>query len=455
MSAEATIQINGLSHFYGTGALRKQILFEVQADVKPGEIVIMTGPSGSGKTTLLTLIGALRSVQEGSLCVLGRELYRASRSVRAQVRRGIGYIFQAHNLLGSITAVENVEMALQLHRRHSARERRMQALQMLEAVGLEERAYHYPHQLSGGQKQRVAIARALVTKPRLILADEPTAALDKQSGREVVDLMYHLAKGQGCTVLLVTHDNRILDVADRIIHMEDGQLSSFTQAVLAGTQRMLDLVAMNNRNGELTRQIERMPVGPFASLVEQLTRELENFLNSIDMLNHDAFDSMLDQVIEAFTFKVGQMTNADRATLFLLDAERGELWSKVARDGGRPLEIRIPASAGIAGHVISTGCLLNVADAYDDPRFHRGVDERTGYRTRSVLCVPIFSRKNEVVGVIQLLNKRDGTFDAADEQQVTSLAVNFGIILESWTHMRSLASQRLARAEQGTSTHPA
>jgi adenylate cyclase len=109
---------------------------------------------------------------------------------------------------------------------------------------------------------------------------------------------------------------------------------------------------------------------------------------------------------------------------------------------------------GIAGHVVSTGHLLNVADAYDDPRFHRGVDERTGYRTRSVLCVPVCSRKNGVIGVIQLLNKRDGTFDAPDEQYVTSLAANFGIILESWTHMRTVASQRLTHAKEGPSTHP-
>lgn len=448
MAQEATIQIDSVNHYYGSGELRKQILFNIQADVRAGEIVIMTGPSGSGKTTLLTLIGALRSVQEGSLRVLGHELCRAGQAVRMNVRRSIGYIFQAHNLLDSITALENVEMSLHLHRGFSGGQRRKLAREMLEMVGLGQRAHHYPHQLSGGQKQRVAIARALVTKPKVILADEPTAALDKRSGREVVDLMQDLAKRQGSTVLLVTHDNRILDIADRIIHMEDGRLSSFTGAVLSGTQRMLEFVAINNRKGELTTQIERMPAAEFANLVERVTVEFQNFLSTIDLLNHEAFESMLDQVIEAFTFKVGQITNADRVTLYLLDRERGELWSKVARSGHNPLEIRIPASSGIAGHVATTGQLMNVADAYEEPLFHRGVDERTGYRTRTVLCAPIMAHGNNVVGVIQLLNKRDGLFDRDDEQRVLSFAASFAVILDSWVRMRQLAE---ARRNQPTS----
>ncbi|MCX8071592.1 MAG: GAF domain-containing protein [Candidatus Binatia bacterium] len=159
------------------------------------------------------------------------------------------------------------------------------------------------------------------------------------------------------------------------------------------------------------------------------------------MLNHEAFESMLDQVIEAFTFKVGWLTGADRATLFLLDETTGELWSKVARNGQRPLEIRIPASSGLAGHVLQSGQILNVADAYDEPLFNRSVDERTGYRTRSVLCVPILARSNKPVGVIQLLNKREGTFTPADEHQLTTFAANFGILLESWAHMRQAARQ--------------
>ncbi|MCY7275073.1 MAG: ATP-binding cassette domain-containing protein, partial [Phormidesmis sp. CAN_BIN44] len=194
--------------------------------VEPGEVVIMTGPSGSGKTTLLTLIGALRSTQEGNLKVLGQDLRGGSESKLVELRRNIGYIFQAHNLLNSLRAWQNVQMSIELHSDIPASESRDRAEAMLEAVGLADWATQYPSELSGGQKQRVAIARALVCNPKLVLADEPTAALDKKSGRDVVEIMHDLAKKQGSAIVLVTHDNRILDLADRIIHMEDGRLSS-------------------------------------------------------------------------------------------------------------------------------------------------------------------------------------------------------------------------------------
>jgi putative ABC transport system ATP-binding protein len=215
-----------VNHYYGSGRLRKQILFEVSTEIQPGEIVIMMGPSGSGKTTLLTLIGALRATQEGSMRVLGEELRNAPNAHLVKLRRNIGYIFQAHNLLNSLTARQNVQMSLELHDYLSAKERRQRAEEMLEAVGLKDHLDYYPHDLSGGQKQRVAIARALASQPKIVLADEPTSALDKQSGRDVVEIMQRLAKQQGSAILLVTHDNRILDVADRIIYMEDGRLST-------------------------------------------------------------------------------------------------------------------------------------------------------------------------------------------------------------------------------------
>jgi putative ABC transport system ATP-binding protein len=225
MKIEPVIKVSKVNHFYGTGYLRKQILFDINNEIQAGEIVIITGPSGSGKTTLLTLIGALRSVQEGSLTILGLELNRASNKLLENVRKNIGFIFQAHNLLNSLTASQNVQMSIALHAGVSKRQAEHKAQEILERVGLEERVNYYPHQMSGGQKQRVAIARALVTKPSIILADEPTAALDKKSGRDIVELLQNLAKKQGCAILLVTHDNRILDVADRIISLEDGKIT--------------------------------------------------------------------------------------------------------------------------------------------------------------------------------------------------------------------------------------
>jgi len=222
-SAAPAISIAQLNHYFGRGALQKQVLYDINLQIDRGEIIIMTGPSGSGKTTLLTLMGSLRSLHEGSLNILGTELFDASKEQMLLTRRNIGYIFQAHNLLGFLTAYQNVEMALEIQD-VTAVEADERIREMLAAVGLEHRMDYYPSDLSGGQKQRVAIARALVSQPKIILADEPTAALDKKSGRDVVEIMEKLAREQGCTILLVTHDNRILDLADRIIYMEDGYL---------------------------------------------------------------------------------------------------------------------------------------------------------------------------------------------------------------------------------------
>lgn len=224
MMNEPAICIKNLDHFFGKNQLRKQTLFDINLEINKGEIVIMTGPSGSGKTTLLTLVGGLRSALWGSMKVLGQELVGASALKLTLARRNHGYIFQAHNLHSSLTALENVKMGLELHPQFSLEQMKKRSIEMLEAVGLVHRIDYYPDDLSGGQKQRIAIARALVSQPKLVLADEPTAALDKKSGRDVVELMHKLAKEQGCTILLVTHDNRILDIADRIVYMEDGKL---------------------------------------------------------------------------------------------------------------------------------------------------------------------------------------------------------------------------------------
>ena len=223
-SSPAVIEAAGLCHSYGQGGMRRQVLQGISLTIQPGEVVLLTGPSGCGKTTLLTLIGALRSVQEGQLDVLGVPLRGASASQRRRVRRRIGMIFQGHNLLRCLTAEQNVQMGADLLPQRSYGTRRALAREWLRAVGLGDQLQKLPHDLSGGQKQRVAIARALAAQPELLLADEPTAALDGRTGREVVELLRRLAREQGCGVLMVTHDPRILDVADRLLEMEDGLL---------------------------------------------------------------------------------------------------------------------------------------------------------------------------------------------------------------------------------------
>ena len=236
-TAPASLVVRDLQHWFGSGANRRQVLDGVGLTIRPGEVVLLTGPSGCGKTTLLTLVGALRQVMAGSVQLFGQELHGAARRERQLLRRQIGMIFQGHNLLRCLSAEQNVQMGADLLPGLGYRARRDLSRQWLRAVGLGDHLAKLPHDLSGGQKQRVAIARALAAQPRLLLADEPTAALDSRTGREVVELLRRLARDQGCSVLMVTHDPRILDVADRLVEMEDGRLSeaSISGRALSGS----------------------------------------------------------------------------------------------------------------------------------------------------------------------------------------------------------------------------
>lgn len=221
---DVAIAVNGLDHYFGTGEARKQAIFDVNLRVERGKLTILMGPSGSGKTTVLTLMGCLREVQEGSVNLLGTELNGATEAQLIGLRRRLGFIFQAHNLHESLTATQNVLMGLQVHGRGDDRKQIAAAHHMLALLGLEDRLNYLPGSLSGGQKQRVAIARALVSNPDIVFADEPTAALDKDSGRTVVEMLKALGQERGTTTVMVTHDNRILELADRIVTLEEGRL---------------------------------------------------------------------------------------------------------------------------------------------------------------------------------------------------------------------------------------
>ena len=224
--SQPIITAAGINFAFGQGELRKQILFDIEFQIQPGEVVLLMGPSGSGKTTLLTLIAGLRTLQEGRLDVLGHSLSGASQADLLALRRKIGFIFQAHNLLPYLTALQNVQVMFDLHPEVSPAEGRERATRILQQVGLGERMHYYISKLSGGQRQRVAVARALVCNPEIVLADEPTAALDGTSGREVVNLLQALAREQQRPILMVTHDARVVDIADRIIYMQDGRLTN-------------------------------------------------------------------------------------------------------------------------------------------------------------------------------------------------------------------------------------
>lgn len=225
-SHETVISTDALDMVFQTGSQIYHVLKQIELEIFHGDIQLLMGPSGSGKTTLLSILGGILTPTGGHVNILGQDITQLSRPNLARFRRQhIGFIFQGFNLFPALTAAENIKVAMKLkgikpHRWDQT------AQTLLEHVGLGEKANQYPHDLSGGQKQRVAIARALVGKPPIIMADEPTAALDSHSGHAVISLLRNLAKEGSSTVLMVTHDPRIKDVADRIAYLEDGILQS-------------------------------------------------------------------------------------------------------------------------------------------------------------------------------------------------------------------------------------
>jgi general L-amino acid transport system ATP-binding protein len=199
------------------------VLKGVNLEVKKQEVVVIMGPSGSGKSTFIRTFNALEPYQKGSITVDGIKLSNDLKNIEA-IRREVGMVFQQFNLFPHLTVLQNITLAPVWVRRNSKAKAEEIAMQLLEKVGILEQAHKYPGQLSGGQQQRVAIARALVARPKLFLADEPTAALDSQTGKDVISLLQRLASQQEAAILIVTHDNRILGAGDRIIRIEDGKL---------------------------------------------------------------------------------------------------------------------------------------------------------------------------------------------------------------------------------------
>ena len=224
MTSEILVEAVGLTHTYTTGRVKTKVLHGIDLSIRSGSNVFLTGYSGSGKTTLISLIGCLRSVQSGSLQLLGQELKNARQAKLRKMRCRVGYVFQHFNLLDFMTIRQNVYQSLRLQTDYSPRAAQRRTEEMLDLVGLGDRFKAYPSELSGGEKQRVAIARALVHRPNLVLADEPTAALDTVTGREIMELFQQLVKQQNSAAIIVTHNLRILDRADEILHMIDGRL---------------------------------------------------------------------------------------------------------------------------------------------------------------------------------------------------------------------------------------
>jgi putative ABC transport system ATP-binding protein len=221
------IHVTGLSKNYLLGRTVVHALRDVSLDLESGSFACIAGPSGSGKTTLLNLIGLVDEPTSGSIRIGGEDVRTLDEAARTRYRsRHLGFIFQSFNLLPVLTVFENVRLPLLLHRELPAREKQERVEELVEAVGLTAHARHKPFELSGGQRQRVAIARALVTHPRLVLADEPTANLDTETGAEVLDLMQRIHRQRNTSFLFSTHDPRIMERAGRIIRLRDGRVEA-------------------------------------------------------------------------------------------------------------------------------------------------------------------------------------------------------------------------------------
>jgi putative ABC transport system ATP-binding protein len=221
------IELKEVTRTFKVGEIDVEALRGIDVSISEGEFIVILGASGCGKTTLLNQIGGIDLPNQGTVIVNNKDLTKYSDKELTRHRRStIGWIFQFHNLIPSLTAMENVQLALELMGvNEEAKEKSKKALI---SVGLEDEIYRFPSQLSGGQQQRVAVARALVKEPKIIVADEPTGNLDRKTGRLIVELMVELCKSQGITFVVVTHDPSLSEVADRVLHMEDGQIINTT-----------------------------------------------------------------------------------------------------------------------------------------------------------------------------------------------------------------------------------
>jgi putative ABC transport system ATP-binding protein len=331
--AAPVVRAEGLDFHYGQGDSRNQVLFDISIEIPPGQLVVMTGPSGSGKTTLLTLIGGLRTMQQGRLELLGQDVTQLSAAELVRVRREIGFIFQMHNLFESLTAIENVRMALQLGSLSPAG-MHDRAHEILEQLGLGSRIGYKPRALSGGQRQRVAIARALANYPRLVLADEPTAALDMHATRNVVSRLKDMTVDNGSAILMVTHDHRIIELADRLVHMVDGRIVS--DVVLSDALRICEFLK---------------GVDTFKSLTPA---ELTNIAEKVTRRHFDAGDVLIregEEGDELFLISEGEV-EVERQGHEVARLGPAEFFGELALISGEPRNATVVATTPLDTYVL-------------------------------------------------------------------------------------------------------
>ncbi|WP_299082509.1 ATP-binding cassette domain-containing protein [uncultured Paraglaciecola sp.] len=430
MAAEISISVKNLDFSFGSGDLKKQILFDISTDIYAGEIVIVTGPSGSGKTTLLTIVSALRSVNTGSVQILGKELCGAKGKQLEEVRKDIGFIFQQHNLIGALTALQNVVLGIRISGKFKGSQLEQRAREYLQIVGLGERIHYYPDQLSGGQRQRVAIARAMAAEPKILMADEPTASLDKQSGRDVVERMKTLAKEQGSTILLVTHDNRILDVADRIVYLEDGHIASFNEAVIDNSQQMMNVVAdtpsaLPNNQAESDFDFQYFMVD--LSLQSQRILALKSKINPI------AFNGVVTNALSKFTSQAAEKFKTQGFPFYLV-SDDGWIVSSLG-DVAATNIANYPNQGGLVNFVRDAKQSILITDSLADAQVTPVIDMQTD-AAQMIMAVPLKRRSGEVFAVLQCRELvTQASYTSADLKSFELFCTSITGLLDAYTKL--------------------
>ena len=323
--ADPVVSVEHLSFSHVQGGHEQRVLNDVTLTLSPGELVILTGPSGSGKSTLLTIIGGLRQAREGSVKVLGSELVGSGERARVKLRRQLGFIFQNHNLAPALTVARNIQMGLQLAEDYRRSDAAAIIRRAAESVDLQDHLQKLPAQLSGGQKQRAGIARALVNRPGLVLADEPTASLDKTSGQRVMDLFNELARA-GSAIVLVTHDKRIIEQADRILILEEGSLVPAADEIMKDTASSLKKLA----------EIDPVRLGRMMSFGLAMARVA---------LADGSTDAREIEAIEAALKSRKTFSGVEIDLIVKLAIAQAGAWEKTQRDEGQQAELAMALKA--------------------------------------------------------------------------------------------------------------
>ncbi|MGK7878452.1 MAG: cyclic peptide export ABC transporter [Xenococcaceae cyanobacterium] len=387
----------------------------------PGELVFIVGGNGSGKSTLAKIITGLYSPEEGKIKFADQTVDDYNRE---WYRQHFSAIFADYYLFERLLGLDeqNLDSNAQAY---------LQELELEKKVQIKEDKLS-TIALSQGQKKRLALLNAYLEDRPIYLFDEWASDQDPIFKRVFYNRILLDLKRQGKTIVVISHDDRYFHLADRIFRLDYGKLSATQGELLLHVGNLMSVISETDES-DIKEKIQNLSLQEFSYFLEELNKEFEQIFTTIHLLNDRSLNDKIEIIIETISLKIALILQAEQVTFFVVDKENGRLWSKNARGpGGELINIEIPLNAGIAGYVATMGETVNIPDPYKDPRFNPQVDRNTGFRTRNILCLPIFNSQNEVFAVVQVLNKTgDKPFDSEEEQKFLELTQSLGMILET------------------------